>query len=208
MTGLEVDLDGIGKRFKNHWLYRGISAELRPGAPTAILGPNGSGKSTLLQIISGYLSPSAGSVNYRNAGSAIPRDAIFRHVAICSPHLELHDLLTLEETLLFHHRLRPIPGFTTAKAAAQHMHLENHRAKQMASFSSGMRQRVKLYLAIVNDAPLLLLDEPTSNLDASGTAWYQSLLDGHGLNQRTVVVCSNLADQETHFCTQEIRLPS
>jgi ABC-type multidrug transport system ATPase subunit len=203
---LKVTLDGIGKRFKRHWLYRNLHAELSPQAPLAIFGANGSGKSTLMQIISGYLTASAGTVAYDLNGNPVSREQIWKHVAIASPHLELHAAMTLEETLAFHHGLRPIPGFTSVKECAEAMQLSGHLHKPLASYSSGMRQRVKLYLAIQSNAPLLLLDEPTSNLDKTGVQWFRELLDAHLSSGRTVAVCSNLEGEETDFCTQRLQL--
>ena len=202
---MEVQLRDIGKQFGGRWLYHGLDTDLLPGSPTAILGSNGSGKSTLLQIIAGYLSPSRGTVSYSLDGNAIAREGVFEHVAIASPHLGLHGPLTLAETLLFHQRLSPIPGWTNTTAAAEEMLLGQHQGGRMDSFSSGMRQRVLLYLAIKSQSPLLLLDEPTSNLDQAGIAWFERLLSDH-MAGRTVAVCSNLKGVETAFCTQTLDL--
>lgn len=202
---MEVQLQDIGKQFGGRWLYHGLDATLHPNAPTSILGSNGSGKSTLLQIIAGYLSPSRGTVTYHIDGEAIRREDVFQQVAIASPHLALHGALTLKETLEFHQSLKPIPGLSSLKSAAEEMMLAKQWNGRIDSFSSGMRQRVHLYLAIKSQSPLLLLDEPTSNLDQAGIAWFEALL-ADNIGGRTVAVCSNLQGKETALCTQEIDL--
>ena len=203
---MEVSLAQIGKRFQRQWLYRSLDASLRPHEPLAILGKNGSGKSTLLQIISGYLTPTEGKVTYTRDNQAIKREQVWQNVAIASPHLELHSAMTLAETVEFHHALRPIPRYTTSQAAAVKMGLEAHLSKPLKSFSSGMRQRVKLYLAIEGGAPLLLLDEPTANLDRQGVIWFRELLTPALASGRTIAVCSNAEGEETDFCTQRLQL--
>lgn len=203
---MEVTLAQIGKRFQRQWLYRNLDAHLRPEAPLAILGHNGSGKSTLMQIVSGYLTPTQGTVSYALDGTRVKREDVWKHVAIASPHLELHGAMTLAETLAFHHALRPIPSFEGSEGAAEHMGLEAHLGKPLSSFSSGMRQRVKLYLAIAGGTPLLLLDEPTANLDRQGVEWFRELLAPTLTSGRTIAVCSNVEGEETDFCTQRLQL--
>lgn len=203
---MEVYLEGIGKRFRRQWLYRNLNLTLVPGKPLAITGANGSGKSTLLQIISGYLSPSEGKVRYVNAGNDCPRDDIFQSVAIASPHLELPGQLTLKETILFHHKLCPIPGFTSAEEAAEEMQLSGNLGKQLRSFSSGMRQRVKLFLAIKNEGEILLLDEPTANLDARGIAWFHHMMQSGNHDQRVVAICTNMREEELSLCSERLLL--
>ena len=82
--------------------------------------------------------------------------------------------------------------------------LKGAEQKAIKYFSSGMKQRVKLALAVFSDTPLLLLDEPTSNLDEQGIAWYRSLISKYGVN-RTLVVCSN-QQHEYDYCTHQLQL--
>jgi ABC-type multidrug transport system ATPase subunit len=83
--------------------------------------------------------------------------------------------------------------------------LEHARKKQLKNFSSGMRQRVKLTLAIASQTPLLFLDEPCANLDAVAKKWYGDLIRQFG-NGRIIVVCSNSEKEEYFFCTRELNV--
>lgn len=198
-----VALSDIGKRYNTEWIFRNVNARFSPEAPTAILGSNGSGKSTLLQIISGYYTPSEGSVSYQLNGAEVPTDEVFTHVALATPYLELYETQTFAEAVRFQAGFKPLADGLKAKDVVAISGLPAN--KPMKQFSSGMKQRARLSLAVLSSAKLLLLDEPTSNLDARGMEWYGKLLTDH-LNHRTVIVCSNEQQAEYAFCTQELRL--
>ncbi len=200
---MKVLLDHISKRFQKQWIFQGISHSFEEGSSTAILGNNGSGKSTLLQIISGYASPTQGHVKWQLSGTDIKREHIFREVAICSPSILLWDDLTLHENYSLFIQFKKLPGIDGSGELSQILHLEKHLHKPLKSYSSGMRQRVKLGLAVMNDSPLLLLDEPCSHLDASAVNWYQSLLQKYA-QQKTVIIASNLDDRETFICRDQL----
>ncbi|HTA62201.1 MAG TPA: ATP-binding cassette domain-containing protein, partial [Bacteroidia bacterium] len=85
------------------------------------------------------------------------------------------------------------------------MQLEHAADKYIKNYSSGMRQRVKLGLAILADCPVLLLDEPCSNLDANAISWYQNMITEFAL-QKTILVCSNTVKEEYTFCTDKIEI--
>ncbi|MFT7427466.1 MAG: ABC-type multidrug transport system ATPase subunit [Algoriphagus sp.] len=84
------------------------------------------------------------------------------------------------------------------------IYLEAHADKMISQFSSGMKQRLKLGLALLSEVPIVLLDEPTSNLDRKGIEWYQDLIDKFGQN-RILIVCSN-EPREYEFCQQKVVL--
>jgi ABC-2 type transport system ATP-binding protein len=200
---LNVLLDHISKRFQKQWIFQGISFSLESGSRTAIIGNNGSGKSTLLQIISGYASPTDGNVQWKKDETIITRELIYRHVAICSPSIQLWDELTLHENYSLFIQFKKLPGISTSSDLSQILQLEKHLHKPLKSYSSGMRQRVKLGLAVMSDSPLLLLDEPCSHLDANAVDWYQSLIRNYALN-KTVIIASNLDERETFICQNQL----
>ena len=114
-------------------------------------------------------------------------------------------MFTLTETMDFHQKMC---GFSTGFERTiwlERAGLQEHTGKRLSTFSSGMQQRVRLLLAIANDRPLLLLDEPTSNLDQNGVEFYKDLIQ-HFRGDKTVVVASNFVQHEYDFCTQEISL--
>lgn len=202
---MEVTLSGIGKTFNREVIFREVSMTLTTGSRTAILGPNGSGKSTLLQVIAGALVPTAGTVAHALDGRPIAPDAVYRHTSIAAPYLGLYEELSLRQAIRFHTRFKPLRPGLKDHDVARIAYLEHAADKPVQHFSSGMKQRLKLALAILSDTSLLLLDEPASNLDAEAIAWFRELLRDH-LDERTLVVASNRQEAEHELCTSTIVL--
>lgn len=204
---LGISLRGLGRRFQRHWVFRGLDFELRAGAPTAILGPNGAGKSTLLAVIAGWLPTTEGTVTYHWGTAPLPADTLYRHTALAAPYLDLPDELTVLEAAAFQARLKPLrAGVAGPEAVVAHARLDGPLAHRLVrDLSSGMRQRLRLALALLSDAPLVLLDEPTGNLDRPGIAWYQALISETCTPERLVLVASNVPE-EYGFCTHQLDL--
>jgi ABC-type multidrug transport system ATPase subunit len=200
---LHVELSQISKRYQKQSIFREVSHLFTPGSCTAVIGNNGSGKSTLLQIIAGYASPSQGTVKWEMHNNRINRDNVFRFVSICSPALQLWDELTLSENHALFTQFKQLPECNTSVDFARIIQLEKHINKPLKTFSSGMRQRVKLGFAILSDAPLLLLDEPCSHMDGDAVLWYQEVLQKHAQG-KTIIVASNRDHLETFLCNEEI----
>lgn len=201
---MTISLNQTGKRFNYDWIFRRVTLTFSEGQRYAILGPNGSGKSTLLQVISGAIQHNEGAVTYSTPEKPIAPDAFFRYCAIAAPYLELIEEFTLTEIIAFHQQFKSfLPGITPA-IAMQLVGLEKAANKQLRNFSSGMKQRIKLALAILSDVPVLLLDEPCTNLDAAGIAVYQQLINEYGGN-RLIIVSSN-DEQEYFMCREHIHI--
>jgi len=200
---LNIELNQIAKRYRREWVFESVSMQLPTDSQTSVVGNNGSGKSTLLQIIAGYLSPTRGEITWTKSEKPIPRDEVFRHVSMCSPAIQLWDELTLHENISLFLEFKNLPGCNGVVDFANTIQLEKHLTQPLKIFSSGMKQRVKLGLAILSDAPILLLDEPCSHLDHAAVEWYQNLLQNN-VADRIVLVASNRDQRETFLCKQEI----
>lgn len=199
-----IQLQGVGKRYRLEWIFRGLSAIFKTGERWAILGPNGSGKSTLLKVLSGHLSPSKGDILFETYSKAFDSEKIFQQVSYAAPYIELIEEFTLEEALRFHARLKPLsPGITSARLY-ELLALPRTRQKEIRFFSSGMKQRLKLALAICSDTPILLLDEPATNLDLQGVEWYKNLVAEHAA-QRLVIIASN-DPHDAAFCPMHLNI--
>jgi ABC-type multidrug transport system ATPase subunit len=111
-------------------------------------------------------------------------------ISYAAPYLDLYEDLTLAEAIDFHMRFRKLRNDWSSDQVMQFMELARHRDKAIRNFSSGMRQRVRLALAILTDSAVLCLDEPTSNLDRNAVNWYRNLLEQHSSN-RIVLVSTN-----------------
>lgn len=202
---MTIDAAGLGKRYGREWIFRELSYCFRPGTATALLGPNGAGKSTLLNTLAGQLLPTAGTLAYSLSGRAVAVEEVPRHLAYCAPYLELLEDFTLREFLRFHTRFKPLRPGLTPEQLVDIMYLQKARNQLIRAFSSGMKQRLKLALALYTDAPLLLLDEPTTNLDAAGQAWYQEHVQATR-GGRTLLLSSNVP-AEYAFCEAQLHVP-
>lgn len=202
---MRIELQHIAKHFGREVVFQGIHLTLASGSRTALLGPNGSGKSTLLQVIAGATIPTAGVVQHYVADTMVPQEEVYRQVAIAAPYLGLYEDLSLQQAIEFHARFKPLLSGIGPAELARIAYLEQALHKPVLHFSSGMKQRLKLALAILSDTPLLLLDEPTSNLDAEAIEWYRRLLR-QNLGQRTLVVASNRQVVEHELCESTIEI--
>jgi ABC-type multidrug transport system ATPase subunit len=204
---MNIRLENAGKKFNKHWLFRKVDIAFSSGDRIGIEGRNGSGKSTLLGILSGYTSLSEGQITWHNLGTEIPSDSIFKYVSLCSPALSLYDDFTLEENFIFYSRFVASLNNTSAFEFAGKIELKEHLHRQLKFYSSGMRQRVKLGLAILSQSPLLLLDEPTSHLDDAACKWYEDLL-AQNTSGRTLVIATNEKERDASICNQWIAMQS
>lgn len=202
---MELNLEGIGKKFHNKWIFRGLSLHIEAGRHHAITGKNGSGKSTLLMIAAGYLSASAGSIQWKLNGRRLQDDKVFEQVAIAAPYLELIEEYTLEESIVFQKRFKPFRE-GQIQGILDHSGLGDHARIPLQNFSSGMKQRARLVLAMMSQAELLLLDEPCSNLDAEAIAWYQQMVETW-CQDRTLMIFSNHNPHEYHTSQASYSLP-
>jgi ABC-type multidrug transport system ATPase subunit len=202
---MHIQLENLGKKFGREWIFRALNYSFSEENPVVISGSNGSGKSTLLQVISGNMMQGEGKIIYSHNEKIIPQEAIYQYISYAAPYLELMEDFTLSESISFHNKFKSWRNKLTDKNVLEISGLAHAHAKQLKNFSSGMKQRVRLLLAILSDTPLLLLDEPCSNLDAQAMEWYGALIREHGKN-RTIIVCSNQVMQEHFFCTAELKI--
>jgi ABC-type multidrug transport system ATPase subunit len=200
---MKILLEQVGRRFNREWIFNHIDYTFESGKSYAILGINGSGKSTLLQVISGALTTSVGDISYTIEDKQIPVEQLFNYFSLAAPYLDLIEEFTLLETLDFHFNFKKRINNLNNNELVDLLDMQKSKNKQLKYFSSGMKQRVKLLLAFCSDTPLLLLDEPTANLDEQGINWYLDLVKSFAGNDRLVIVCSNQA-HEYSFCDEHI----
>ncbi|MBA3648184.1 MAG: ABC transporter ATP-binding protein [Chitinophagales bacterium] len=198
---MTIKINNAGKRFNFEWILKNINYTFESGNAYAILGPNGSGKSTLLQLISYSLSPSSGTIDFFSGEKKILPENIFKHLSISTPYLELVEELTLNEMIDFQQNFKKFKNHLTAPEFIRIADLKNQE-KPIRNFSSGMKQRLKLALAVLADVPVVLLDEPTTNLDQAGVEWYLDLMKNY-MENRLIIICSNISREYT-FCSKHL----
>lgn len=199
---MRIKLTNLGKRFNRDWIFRNLNFQFDPGKHYAITGPNGSGKSTLLQIISGSAMHNEGSIDYYELDKPVVPEKIFQKISFTAPYIELVEEMTLIEFFSFHHKMKGWIDTFDNNTIISLLGLEKSAHKQIRYYSSGMKQRVKLAQAIFSDVPVVLLDEPLTNLDDDGISLYQSLIKEH-CSSRLVIISSN-DKKEYSFCDEVI----
>jgi len=205
MNNMQIQVSAASKRFNKEWIFSNLNFSFTTGQHYALIGNNGSGKSTLLQIIAGYIGLTKGEIHWTNtAGDAIDSANVFHHISIAAPYLELVEEFTALEQIAFHQQFKPLQNGLQPVELLEKIGLGNAANKQIRNFSSGMKQRLKLALAIFDQAPILLLDEPCSNLDQEGIQTYHQLMQAHAMH-KLIIVASN-DPQEYQFCSQQLSL--
>ncbi len=201
MHSISIQAHNISKNYGRRTVFSGITLEATPSHAFAIRGPNGAGKSTLLEILGGIRRPSSGIVQYHQNGVYITSD-FARFFGFVSPRLRLYDELTAMETITF------ISTDADTQEKGAHLlelfGLHMYHDLQIGHFSTGMIQRLKIITALLNDPPVLLLDEPTSNLDDEGKKAFFVLMKSI-IRQKTTIIATNDPD-EASLCSREVLL--
>jgi len=201
---MKISLTDAGKRFNRDWIFRHLTYEFSAGQSYAIIGPNGSGRSTLLQVLSGSMHINEGKAEWTIDDKQLANENVYNSISICAPYLEVVEEMTLVEFLNFHSGFKPFLSPITSEKIISILGLENAVNKQIRNYSSGMKQRVKLAQAIFSDVPVVLLDEPCTNLDTTGVELYKQLIQDY-CQKRMVIVSSN-DHHEYDFCNNRITI--
>lgn len=201
---LKIQVQEASKRFQYEWIFKNLSLELNSGDSLAITGGNGSGKSTFLKCISGAVPLSSGTIIYSLNSKTLAETEWYTALSLATPYMELPEEFTLKEAIEFHFEFKKPYLNLSSKEITEILYLETHQDKPISQFSSGMKQRVKLGLAVLSEVQVILLDEPTSNLDKRGIQWYLDLIQTY-TKDRLVIVCSN-EPREYEFCLQKLAM--
>jgi heme exporter protein A len=207
----------VGQNFGSLLLFRRLSFEVGGAESLAITGSNGSGKSTLLRIVSGVLTPKAGRVELETGGAPVDDAERPLHMGLVAPYLSVYDDLTARENLAFLARARgraatedsapSTPADEQIASVLRRVGLGGREDDLVRTFSSGMKQRVKYAAAMLPEPDVLLLDEPSANLDVAGIEMVRTVMDWQLDAGRILVVATNVAS-EADACDDIIRVES
>lgn len=192
---IKLLVTACGKKYRGKWVFRNLNIAIEPGLQFAITGKNGSGKSTLIKILAGYTKPSEGTVEWFDDQKIIPPDKLFQHISIVAPYIEAVEEFTLPELIKFQSKFKTFKDSLTTSEVIEIAKLQDSQNKPLQQYSSGMKQRAMLTLAMLSTSKLVLLDEPCANLDKEARVWYADLLGKFGMD-KTVVVASNHNPEE------------
>ena len=188
----------LGKRYGARTVFRGVGFTVTPGAVAAVVGSNGAGKSTLLKVVAGLTTPSAGSVGWGDAG-------LKGQCGLSAPDAPLYRELTALENLEFFAGARPAAWSTVGLLDHLDQFQLRARANDLAGdLSSGLRARLQLAVAVLHAPPVLLLDEPSANLDEAGRAIFRDVLQAQRARGVTLVATNDARDVE--LCDTSIEL--
>jgi len=191
MSNYSLIAESINKTFGRRLIFKDINFKLNSSTIFGISGPNGSGKSTLVKIIANIISPSSGRLVHNLNGSEIKPEKLHNHIGLVSPYLVLYDEFTAYENLNYFSEIRGIP-FNKERVVdlLNKFLLFNRKDDLVKTYSSGMKQRFKFIFALMHSPQLIILDEPTSNLDDEGKEVVYELVKEEG-RKNIVIVASN-----------------
>lgn len=193
----------LTKKFDRKMIFENVNFELTRSSSVAITGRNGSGKSTLIKIIANLLSGSSGELNLFSGDKKVRKEVVYRYIGFVSPYLNLYDEFTGAENLKIASGIRGISN-DNADTVLKRVGLFERRHDLLKIYSSGMKQRLKIAFAILHDPEILLLDEPTSNLDAEGVSVVDDIA-GEYRKDRILIIATNDAHEKS-LCETEINL--
>jgi heme exporter protein A len=206
MNTISIVVHNLSKEFNRRPIFSNLSFSLSSPVSLAIIGKNGAGKSTLLKILGGLISATRGTVSYTMHEKNIDMEEFKQQVGFVSPYLNLYDEFTAMENLQL---------LSSIRAATQRneqrieellnvVDLWNRRNDLVGTFSSGMKQRLKYAFALIHEPKVLILDEPTSNLDTEGIEFVQTIVNKQKKEGILVVATNN--KEEADWCTQAIQV--
>lgn len=160
-----LEVHDVWKKYGKTWVLKGVNLKINKNALVGIVGDNGSGKTTLLKIISGLIKPNKGRVKLFN--SDIRENLNYKSmIGMLFHENTLYDELTVEENLNFYAKIYGLEKMSDIAAEIfKRMRLENYKDTKVKDLSHGMKRRVNLVRALINNPKIVLLDEPLSGLD-------------------------------------------
>jgi ABC-2 type transport system ATP-binding protein len=195
----KVYLDFWGRKKKQ--ALRSLNLDIKRGEVFGLLGPNGSGKTTTIKLLLGLLFPSEGeALVFGKPGTNVKKN---ERIGYLPEESYLYRFLTAEETLDFYGRLFDMPASVRQQRAAELIEkvgLGRDKKRTLREYSKGMRQRIGLAQALINDPELIILDEPTSGLDPIGTKWMKNLILELRDQGKTVLMCSHRLEDVQDVC--------
>ena len=198
---------GLSRRFGARIALDGVDFEVRHGEPVALFGVNGAGKTTLLRILSGGLKATAGSLAIEGLDPRRAPAAARGRIGLLSHQTLLYDDLTARENLAFFAALHGISQpDTQARALLRAVDLEDRADDPVGGFSRGMQQRVALARALLHRPALLLLDEPSSGLDARAAGRLHAALREAASRGATWVMATHDVEEGLGLCSSWVAM--
>lgn len=205
MSNYKLQLESVTKRFGRRLIFDDINVLYENSGVYGIEGPNGSGKSTLMKMLSGIIAPNKGKISHISSENEIDSDDLHSHIGFVSPYLVLYDEFSAEENIQLLMKIRNKRNdVSKADLLFQKFQLEDRKKDLLKTYSSGMKQRLKFIFALAHSPQLILLDEPTSNLDDAGKETVYSIIKEE--SQSKIVIIASNEKQDLSYCSQILNL--
>lgn len=201
----EIQLTSLGKKFGRQVVFKNLSFSIFKGDHIGITGFNGSGKSTLIQVMAGYITPSTGEINHFIKEKLVDKNQLFKHLSFASPYLDLIEEFTATETVDFYSTFKSLSLSKVSAPLLEIAELSHAKDKPVKFYSSGMKQRLKLSLALLSDVEFVFLDEPVSNLDKNAIKWFHQMIATYTTG-KIMVISSNDVGDEIAVCNRFIKM--
>ncbi|MHA8079753.1 ABC transporter ATP-binding protein [Aquirufa regiilacus] len=195
---MKIIATGIHKKFRQEWVFKALNYTFESGKSYAIVGQNGAGKSTLLKTLAQYSLPNKGTVEFEGVS-----ENVNKQISFAAPYSELIEEFTLPELLSFLIEIDFLAARWDFNAFTSFIDLRPSETKYIKNFSSGMRQKVKLGVALAADRPIICLDEPTSNLDEAAKNWFYKAFESQ--RHKLILIASN-EKAEIDLCTDSLAI--
>ncbi|SRR5260221_7575066 len=202
---ISLHANKLTKNFNRQSIFKNVSFDFAFGDSIAITGRNGSGKSTLIKIIANVLNPTSGTLDIKDDNAVVKKDDYYKYTGFVSPYLNLYDEFTGYENLEITSRIRG-DSAENINDVLQQVGLYERKNDLLRIYSSGMKQRLKLAFAVLHKPVILLLDEPTSNLDKDGITIVTEIAQAQ--KEKGILIIATNDEYEKSLCTKEININS
>ena len=205
MSNYSVEAISLIKVFGRRLIFNNINFTFESNGIFGIAGSNGSGKSTLVKIIAGIISPSSGKIIHKCGNEEILPEKLHNHIGFVSPYLVLYDEFTAWENLVYFSEIRGIQlNKDRVNYLLEKFLLINRKDDLVKTYSSGMKQRLKFIFALAHSPELLILDEPTSNLDSEGKEKVYTILKKEA--ETSIVIIASNEETDLEICALKLEL--
>ena len=205
MSNFSLKAIDLGKNFGRRLIFKNLNFQIENSGIMGISGANGSGKSTLVKIIAGINSPSSGKIIHSYDGIEISYEKLHNYIGFVSPYLVLYEEFSAWENLDYFAKIRDVK-FDKEKIEylLNQFLLFDRKGDLVKTYSSGMKQRLKFIFALMHSPKLIILDEPTSNLDSAGKDAVYQIIEEEG--KTNIVIIASNEESDISLCTNVLKL--
>ncbi|MCE1188282.1 MAG: ABC transporter ATP-binding protein [Ignavibacteria bacterium] len=200
-----LEIENLTKTFSRRIVFKNINYKYEKNGIYGISGFNGAGKSTLVKTIANIITPTRGVVAHINDNSLIPNDELHNYIGFLSPYIVFYEEFTAMENIFHFAKIRNVElDIDYVRSLFMQLGIEDRKNDQLKTYSSGMKQRFKLVFALAHHPKLVILDEPTSNLDEKGKeSFYQIIRE---VSKNSIILIASNESTDLALCSSILHL--